>query len=157
MVEKRKVRNIGISNFNIRRVQNLTANPLKIKPAVNQVELNYWNPQPELLKWSKENGILLEAYSPLGSAEKVKETLEVPVIKSVAKELGITPAQVYLSWHVQRGTIVLPKSVTVSRIEENIKLFTLPQDAFERVEKAATGHPPVRFDPSQSWGYDIFG
>jgi len=157
MVEKRKVRNIGISNFNIRRVQNLTANPLKIKPAVNQVELNYWNPQPELLKWSKENGILLEAYSPLGGPNKVKETLEVPVIKSVAKELGITPAQVYLSWHVQRGTVVLPKSVTVSRIEENIKLFTLPQDAFERVEKAATGHPPVRLDPSQRWGYDIFG
>ncbi|KAF8817080.1 Aldo/keto reductase [Phlegmacium glaucopus] len=157
MVEKGKVRNIGISNFNIRRIQNLTANPLKIKPAVNQVELNYWNPQPELVKWSKENGIILEAYSPLGSAEKVKQTLEVPEIKSVAKELGITPAQVYLSWHVQRGTVVLPKSVTPTRIEENLKVFKLPKDAFERVEQAAVGHPPLRADPSERWGYDIFG
>lgn len=90
---------------------------------MNQVELSYWNPQPDLLKvtiylfrvdtkvndgplttqWSKENGLLLEAYSPLGSAEKVKESLNIPVVKAIAKELGITPAQVYISWHVQRG------------------------------------------------------
>ena len=102
-MKKKKIKKIP-SSFNIRRIQNLTANPLKIKPAVNQVELNYWNPQPELLKvsiiikplifnnpfvlfvaageqWSKENGILLEAYSPLGSAEKVKKTLEIPVVR----------------------------------------------------------------------------
>ena len=117
LVQKGKIRNIGISkwvlraifadrglaftftyfSFNIQRIQNLTSNPLKIKPAVNQVELSYWNPQPELVKvtidtpssidveancrilqWSKENNLLLEAYSPLGSAEKVKESLEIP-------------------------------------------------------------------------------
>lgn len=90
-------------SFNIRRIQNLTANPLKIKPAVNQVELSYWLPQPELLQvslrpylwhmpsiylyailqWSKENGILLEAYSPFGSQGKVKESLQIPEVRSL--------------------------------------------------------------------------
>ncbi|KAF8194217.1 NADP-dependent oxidoreductase domain-containing protein [Pholiota molesta] len=157
MVEKGKVRNIGISNFNIRRIQNLTANPLKIKPAVNQVELSYWNPQPELVKWAKENGLLLEAYSPLGSEGKVKESLQIPEVQKIAKELGITPAQVYISWHVQRGTVVLPKSVTPSRIEENFKVVALPPAAFELIEKVATSHEPLRtVDPSKRWGVDIW-
>ncbi|KAF9046266.1 NADP-dependent oxidoreductase domain-containing protein [Panaeolus papilionaceus] len=157
MVAKGKVRNIGISNFNIRRIQNLTANPLKIKPAINQVELSYWNPQPELLQWSKDNGLLLEAYSPLGSAEKVKESLQIPEVKSIARELGLTPAQVYISWHVQRGTVVLPKSVTPSRIEENFQVKALPSDAFNKLENAARSHTPVRsVDPSKNWGVDIW-
>jgi len=118
MVEKGKVRNIGISNFNIQRIKNLTANPLKVQPAVNQVELSYLNPQPELLAWSKANGLLLEAYSPLGSSAQVKETLKVPEVQAVAKRLNITPAQALISWHVQRGTVVLPKSVTPSRVPQ---------------------------------------
>ncbi|KAF8877158.1 NADP-dependent oxidoreductase domain-containing protein [Gymnopilus junonius] len=153
LVEKGKVKNIGVSNFNIRRLQNLTANNLKIKPAVNQVELSYWNPQSELLKWSKENGLLLEAYSPLGSAEKVKESLEVPEVKQIAKDLGLTPAQVYISWHVQRGTVVLPKSVHSARVVENFKVVALPEDALERLERVAASHKPVRtVDPSKRWG-----
>ncbi|TEB22781.1 hypothetical protein FA13DRAFT_1695011 [Coprinellus micaceus] len=155
LVEKGKIRNIGVSNFNIRRIQNLTANPLKIKPVINQVELNYWNPQPELLKWSKQNGILLEAYSPLGSAERVKETLQVPEVKKIARVLGITPAQVYISWHVQRGTAVLPKSVTPSRVEENLQITRLPEHLFDLLENAANSHKPVRsVDPH--WGVDIW-
>ena len=102
-------------------MKNLTANNLKIQPAVNQVELNFWNPQPELLAWSKENGLLLEAYSPLGSNKQVKETLSQPEVRKIADTLGITPAQAIISWHVQRGTVVLPKSVTPSRVEENFK------------------------------------
>ncbi|KAF5367760.1 hypothetical protein D9758_009844 [Tetrapyrgos nigripes] len=119
MVEKGKVRNIGVSNFNIQRMKNLTANPLKILPAINQVEINYFLPQPKLVEWSKQSGILLEAYSPLGSDKRVKESLNAPVVKEISEELGITPAQVMISWHVQRGTIVLPKSVTPCRIVEN--------------------------------------
>jgi len=159
MVEKGKVRNIGISNFNIKRIQNLTANSLKVQPAVNQVELNYWNPQPELLKWSKENGMLLEAYSPLGSTRQVKETLQVPEVQAIANQLNITPAQALISWHVQRGTIVLPKSVTPSRIEENYHVSALPDDLFEKLEQAAVSHPPQRImNPSKGWGlpFDVF-
>ncbi|KAF5338184.1 hypothetical protein D9758_014710 [Tetrapyrgos nigripes] len=156
MVQKGKVRNIGVSNFNIRKIQNLTANPLKIQPAVNQVEINYFFPQPELVKWSKKSGILLEAYSPLGSDGRVSDSLNVPVVKEIATETGMTPAQVIISWHVQRGTIVLPKSVTPSRIAENIHLSKLPDAAFNKLEKAATSHPPQRgLNPSKGWGLDF--
>ncbi len=54
-------------------------------------------------QWSKENGLLLEAYSPLGSNKQVKETLALPQVQNISKELGITPAQVIISWHAQRG------------------------------------------------------
>jgi diketogulonate reductase-like aldo/keto reductase len=66
MVNKGLCKHIGISNFNIRRSEQLLKGA-KIKPVCNQVELNFSNPQPELLRWSKEAGILLESYSPLGS------------------------------------------------------------------------------------------
>lgn len=103
---------------------------------MNQVELNFWNPQPELLKvnkphicallahdiiyshlqWAKENDLLLEAYSPLGSNNQVKETLSVPEVKAIAKELGITPAQAVISWHVQRGVSIRPSTFIATHI-----------------------------------------
>ncbi|KAG9308473.1 NADP-dependent oxidoreductase domain-containing protein [Chiua virens] len=171
LVDKGKIKNIGIS-----KIQNLTANSLKHQPAVNQVELNFWNPQPELLQWSKENDLLLEAYSPLGSNKQVGATLGVPEVratfagrpsvsliilqvKDIACKLGITPAQVIISWHVQRGTVVLPKSVTASRIVENLDVFELPQEDFEALEKAANSHSPQRVvNPSKGWKlpFDVF-
>ncbi|EJD51037.1 Aldo/keto reductase [Auricularia subglabra TFB-10046 SS5] len=157
LVDNGKARNIGVSNFNIRRLSNLTANKLKHVPAVNQVELNFWNPQPELVKWAKKNNVILEAYSPLGSNKQVGESVNVPEVKEIAEKLCITPAQVLISWQAQRGNIVLPKSVTPSRIEENLDIFELPQDLFDKLEAAAVAHPPKRVvDPSKSWGVDIF-
>jgi len=146
LVNKGKIRNIGVSkcvltrfiapslsrtysfshSFNQRRLLNLTSSDITIKPAVNQVELNFWNPQPELLKWSKEQGILLEAYSPLGGSRTVKKSLNLPLVRDIAKKLKITPAQVLVSWHVQRGTIVLPKSVHPARIAENYQSALWP-------------------------------
>jgi diketogulonate reductase-like aldo/keto reductase len=108
-------------SFNVRRLVNLTANNLKYKPAINQVELSWFNPQPELLAWSKANGVLLEAYSPLGGDGQVRKSLEVKEVKEVADELKITPAQVIISWLYQRGTVVLPKSVHEERIKENLQ------------------------------------
>ncbi|QRV84909.1 aldo/keto reductase family protein [Ceratobasidium sp. AG-Ba] len=154
MVAKGKVRNIGVS----KRITNLTnASDIKIKPAINQVELNFFNPQPELVKWSKENNVLLEAYSPLGSNKQVGESLKNPTVAEIANKLKINPAQVLISWQVQRGAVVLPKSVTPSRIQDNLQVFKLPNDQFEKLEKAASSHPPQRVvDPSKSWGVDIF-
>ncbi|KAG2133184.1 NADP-dependent oxidoreductase domain-containing protein [Suillus bovinus] len=159
LVDKGKIRYIVISNFNTRRIKNLTANNLKYQPAVNQVELNFWNPQPELLKLSKENGLLLEAYSPLGSDKQVGKSLSVPEVKSITSKLRITPAQVIISWSIQRSTIVLPKSITPSRITENLEVFELPQEDFERLEKAATSHTPQRVvNLSAGWKlpFDVF-
>lgn len=152
---------------------------------MNQVELSWFNPQPALLAWAKKNDILLEAYSPLGSSSQVRKGLEVPEVKEVAAELGITPAQVVLSWLHQRGVVVLPKSVNEARIQENFEsayfnlfslsfflvrvcnladgycisviVFKLPKAAFEKIEKSATAHPQQRIiDPSPMWGVDIF-
>ncbi|KAF7982128.1 hypothetical protein HWV62_29857 [Athelia sp. TMB] len=164
LVDKGKIRNIGISNFNIPRIKNLTANPLKYQPAVNQVELSFWNPQPELLKWAKQHNLQLEAYSPLGSNNYVGETLTQPVVKAIAKELGITPAQVIISWMVQRGVVVLPKSVTPFMVmpRTNVVLVAvtpLPNRLFDRLEQAAAAHEPIRVvNPSKGWGldFDIF-
>ncbi|KAL0574789.1 hypothetical protein V5O48_007181 [Marasmius crinis-equi] len=80
MVEKGKIRNIGVSNFTIPKVEALRWNHLKTDPAVNQIELNYCFPQPGMLQWSKETGVLLQAYSPLGSVGRVFESLNVPVV-----------------------------------------------------------------------------
>ncbi|KAG9085840.1 hypothetical protein FS749_004070, partial [Ceratobasidium sp. UAMH 11750] len=124
---------------------------------VNQVELNFFNPQPGLVKWSKDNGVLLEAYSPLGSNKQVGESLKNPTVVDIASQLGVTPAQVLISWEVQRGAVVLPKSVTPCRIEENLQVFKLPDPLFQKLEKAAASHPPQRVvDPSKPWGVDIF-
>ncbi|TRM65675.1 NADP-dependent oxidoreductase domain-containing protein [Schizophyllum amplum] len=160
MVAKGKVRNIGVSNFNIWRLSKLLSHPnITIPPAINQVELNFYNPQPGLLAWAKEHNILIEAYSPLGGDGQVGRTLNLPVVKEIAAELDITPAQVIISWHVQRGTVVLPKSVTPARIEENLQVTRLPDALFEKLEAAAVGHKPQRtLNPSESWGlpFDLF-
>ncbi|KAF8752144.1 reductase [Rhizoctonia solani] len=150
LVAKGKIRNIGVSKYALEFYPN-------INTAINQVELNFFNPQPELVEWSKENKVLLESYSPLGSNDQVGESLKNPVVQDIAKDLKITPAQVIISWHVQRGTVVLPKSVTPSRVEENLHIFKLPEEQFEKLEKAAASHPPHRVvDPSKSWGVDVF-
>lgn len=70
-------------SFNTRRLQNLTESDISIRPVINQVELNYWNPQPELVKWAKANNILLEAYSPFGGDGMVSKTLRLPVVSAV--------------------------------------------------------------------------
>ncbi|KAG8738556.1 hypothetical protein FRC12_016715, partial [Ceratobasidium sp. 428] len=130
---------------------------IKIKPTINQVELNFFNPQPGLVEWSKENGVLLEAYSPLGSNKQVGKALKNPTVVEIANELKINPAQVLISWQIQRGAVVLPKSVTPSRIEDNLQVFKLPDAQFQRLEKAAASYPPQRVvDPSKSWGVDVF-
>lgn len=66
------------------RLKNLTANPLRVQPAVNQVELNVFNPQPDLLAFARERGLLLEAYSPLGSTQQVGAALKMPAVRATA-------------------------------------------------------------------------
>ncbi|KAG2114319.1 NADP-dependent oxidoreductase domain-containing protein, partial [Suillus discolor] len=130
-------------------LQDLIVNILKYQPAVNQVELNFWNPQPEMLQWLKENGLVLEVYSPLGNDKQVGKSL---FVKDIACKLGIIPAQVIISWSVQRGMIILPKSMTPARIAENLAVFELPQEGFGGSETAAASHPPQRVvNTSAGW------
>lgn len=121
--EDGKVRAIGVSNFEIPHLERLLAETA-IVPAVNQIELHPALPQDALHEFHQAHGIVTEAWSPLARGE-----LDAPVILAIAGKHGRTPAQVVLRWHMQRGIVAIPKSVTPSRIAENIAVFDFALDA----------------------------
>ncbi|KDQ28097.1 hypothetical protein PLEOSDRAFT_29218 [Pleurotus ostreatus PC15] len=126
-----KVRSIGISNFSVRTLNELLPH-CHVVPAVNQVELHPCLPSVELKKLCDDKGILLEAYSPLGtSGQKTTLLHESPIIREIGERLGATPAQVVLSWDVQRGTAVVAKTETESRMKENITIVQLSEADME--------------------------
>lgn len=116
-------RSIGVSNFlpeHLRRIVDLGGTV----PAVNQVELHPTLQQVGIQEADAGYGILTEAWSPLGRGAD----LEIPAIELIATRLGATPAQVVLAWHLARGRVVIPKSVTPSRIVENLAAEDLHLD-----------------------------
>ena len=120
-------RHIGVSNFSVKKLRDLIAQ-CTIKPEVDQVELHPLLQQPELVAFCASQGIHLTAWAPLGSPDRpamVKKPdapvlLDNPVINSIAQRRGCTPAQVLIAWHAQRGISTIPKSVTPSRLRENL-------------------------------------
>lgn len=120
-----KVRSIGVSNFSIKNLEILLPN-INVVPVVNQVELHPSLPQERLLAYCTEKGILLEAYCPLGQYNS--PLFKDETILSVAKKNNCSPAQALLSWAVQRGTAVVPKSSNPQRMKENITLVELSND-----------------------------
>ncbi len=114
-----RTRSIGVSNFNPEHLERIIQ-ATGVVPAVNQVELHPLLQQPEVRRYNEQHGILTEAWSPLA---KGGELLQDPVIEGIASDVGRSPAQVVLRWHVQLGSIVIPKSVTPERIEENFRIF----------------------------------
>ena len=148
-----KTRAIGVSNFNIRRLKDLLS-IAEVVPAVNQVEAHPYLQQPDLLQFCNEKGILIEAYSPLGNnVTGEPKTVDDAEVHAVGKSLDMDPGQVLVSWGVQRGTIVLPKSVTEKRIKGNFQDAVLPEGAMEKLN-ALERHK--RFNFPARWGYDIF-
>jgi 2,5-diketo-D-gluconate reductase A len=132
-----RVRSIGVSNFEIEHLERLAAET-DVVPAVNQIELHPQFPQSELRAYHAEHGILTESWGPIGQG---KGLLENEHIQAVAKAKGRTPAQVVLRWHLQLGLVVIPKSVTPSRIAENFALFDfdLDDDDMAAIAKVDTG------------------
>lgn len=110
---------IGVCNFDIEHLQRLM-DECDIVPAVNQVECHPYLQQKELKAFCQEHGILLEAYSPLMNGTKV---MEDPIIRELASTHGKTPAQIILRWHMQSDVIAIPKTVTPSRMKENLDVF----------------------------------
>ncbi|OJJ61224.1 hypothetical protein ASPSYDRAFT_77452 [Aspergillus sydowii CBS 593.65] len=154
LVAKGKVRSIGVSNFTQKKIEELLETA-KIPPAVNQIEAHPYLQQRGLLEWSKEKGILVTGYSPLGNnIYNIPRTVDDPLVIEIAKTLNKTPAQVLISWAVQRGTAVLPKSVTSERIQSNFQDFVLPEDAFQAIQSLER-HQRMNF-PARL-GVDIFG
>jgi len=112
------IKSIGISNFREHHIESLLERA-EIKPQVNQIRLYAGEQQHKLVQYCKDKGMVLEAYSPLGTGG----LLSSPLIKSIAEEVGKSPAQVCLRYDVQRGHVVLPKSVTPSSILQNKDIF----------------------------------
>jgi 2,5-diketo-D-gluconate reductase A len=109
---------IGVSNFQPHHLRRLLGES-EIVPAVDQIEVNPYLTQDELRGFCAEHQIAVEGYSPLGQGR----VLDDPTITAIARGAAKTPAQVVLRWHLQRGDIIFPKSVTQDRIRENIDIF----------------------------------
>jgi 2,5-diketo-D-gluconate reductase A len=113
-----RARSIGVSNFQPHHLRRLHQE-CEIRPAVNQIEVNPYLTQDEVRDFCAEHEIAVEAWSPLARGNALND----PTIDDIARRVGKTPAQVILRWHIERGDIVFPKSVTPSRIRENIDIF----------------------------------
>ncbi|MFI9819709.1 aldo/keto reductase [Streptomyces sp. NPDC052013] len=143
-----RIRAIGVSNFLPEHLERLISETSVI-PAVNQIELHPHLQQHTTREFHAEQGIATEAWSPLGQG---KGLLEVPAIVAIAQKHNRTPAQVVLRWHIQLGNVVIPKSVTPSRIQENIAVFDFSLDAEDLAaisalnEDRRLGPDPATFD-----------
>ncbi|KAJ1451682.1 NADP-dependent oxidoreductase domain-containing protein [Pelagophyceae sp. CCMP2097] len=133
LVEKGLVKHIGVANFGAALLTDLLASA-KIPPSVLQVELHPYLPQKRLVEFCQARGIAVTAFSPLGSSSYKSigmdcgddaGVLDEPAIRAIAEMRGVSPAQVVLAWHVQRGTAAIPKTSRPERLAENLAAASL--------------------------------
>ena len=142
-----RARSIGVSNFQPHHLRRLHGES-QIPPAVNQIEVHPYLTQDEVRAFCAEHQIAIEAWSPIAQGR----VLDDPTIVSIAGSVGKSPAQVVLRWHIERGDIIFPKSVSPARIGENIGIFDFELSgadveaisALDRGER--TGPDPDTFD-----------
>ncbi|GME87230.1 hypothetical protein B5S28_g2038 [[Candida] boidinii] len=119
-VDSGKVKNIGVSNYGVKHLVELLNYPdLKYKPVINQIEIHPWFIRNDIIDFCKKNDIVLEAYSPFAKARK----LDDPILKNIADKYDKTPAQILVRWSLDKGFVVLPKSVKEERAASNIDVF----------------------------------
>ena len=141
-----RVRAIGISNFRPHHIDELL-NTATVMPMVNQIRLCPGNTQDAVVDYCREKGILLEAYSPLG----VGRVFEVPEMKALAEKYNRSIAQVCIRWSLQRGYLPLPKSVTPSRIADNLKVFDFELEEDDvKLMAGLTGCAGLEDDPDKT-------
>jgi len=144
LVEKGICKHIGVSNFSIKKLEDLLKTA-KQAPEMNQIELHPYLQQPAMVEFCKAKNIHLTAYAPLGSADRparLKEEdepilLEDPAIVAIAQRHNITPAQLLISWAIHRDTVVIPKSANPERIKQNLGALDvcLSQDDMTEIAK----------------------
>lgn len=143
------IRAIGVCNFYPHILTDF-CETVEVIPAVNQVELHPFFQQPDGLSLMKEYGIVPEAWGPF--AEGKHGIFTNPVLSSIGDKYGKTAAQVALRWNVQRGVVVIPKSVHKNRMEQNIDIwdFTLSEEDMAEISKLDIGHSDIvnHFDPN---------
>lgn len=122
-----RVKAIGVCNFEIEHLERLK-NECEVVPVLNQIECHPYLSQNELKEYCAKNDIFVEAWSPL---DQGGEALQDSVVQKIAETHQKSPAQIVLRWHLQNNSIVIPKSVTPSRIEENFNVFDIELSATE--------------------------
>lgn len=146
-----RVKSIGVSNFTKEGLQRLI-DETGVVPVINQIELHPFFNQAELRAFNNSLGVLTQAWSPLGQGG---ELLEHPVISAIAEKHEASPAQVVIAWHLALGNVVIPKSVTESRIQENYAALDVtldPEDiqAINTLDRTAEGGGRIGPDPAVS-------
>ncbi|PTT64214.1 aldo/keto reductase [Arthrobacter sp. HMWF013] len=146
-----RVRSIGVSNFTVEGLQRLI-DETGVVPAIHQIELHPYFSQRELRAFGAAQGILTQAWSPLGQGG---ELLGDPAVTGIAAKHQATPAQVVIAWHLAIGNVVIPKSVTETRIHENFAALDFALDsedleALNGLDKSAQGEGRIGPDPAVS-------
>ncbi|KAJ5712787.1 hypothetical protein N7493_009255 [Penicillium malachiteum] len=159
-----KVKAIGVANWSIPYLEELKKK-WTVVPAVNQVELHPFLPQHALKEWCDKHGILLEAYSPLGSEglNDLQRLIWVffgaplmfdPAIQDIAKKNDVSPATVLISYHINRGTVVLPKSIKEGRIVSNSQVTSLSDEDMDVLNGLAAQGKAKRIN-TPLFGWDL--
>jgi diketogulonate reductase-like aldo/keto reductase len=138
------VRAIGVSNFMVEHLTSLLAQT-DVVPAINQIEVHPYFQQPEVQAIDADNGILTQAWSPIGGItsyrDSEKRSFDEPVILAIGETYDKSAAQVMLRWHIQKGIQVIPKSTKAERIAENFDVFDfeLTPEEIARIDALDTG------------------
>lgn len=135
------VKSIGVSNFTQEHLERII-DETGVVPAINQIELHPYFPQEELLTFHGKHNIVTEAWSPLG---KANAPYNEPAVKAAAENHGVTSAQVILRWHLQRGSLPIPKSGNPERQRENLDVFGFELTKDEISAITALGKPDGRW------------
>ncbi|MBW8804642.1 MAG: aldo/keto reductase [Catenulisporales bacterium] len=138
-----RARAIGVSNFTAETLDRLLKEGNTV-PAINQIELHPYFPQRAMREFDQRHGIVTEAWSPLGQGG---ELLHEPLLARIGAEYGKTPAQVVIRWHLQLGNVVIPKSVTPSRIRENFEVYDFELSPEEVADITALARDGGRIGP----------
>jgi 2,5-diketo-D-gluconate reductase A len=144
-----RARSVGVSNFEVAHLERLAAE-CDLVPAVNQIELHPYFQNREVAEYGRAHGIVTEAWAPIAQGQ----VLDDATLEEVAERYGKTVAQVVLRWHLQRGHVVFPKSVTPERIRENFAIFDFELaaddvatiDGLDRGKAGRNGPDPNTFD-----------
>lgn len=158
LVKEGLVKSIGVANFSTMMLVDLMTSA-KIKPVMNQIELHPYLSQVELVKYCKENDIAVTAYSPTG---RMGVDLQGPrlhedsVVTGIAQAHNKSVAQVLIRWAIQRGTIVIPKSVDPARIRENSQVFDFALSEDDMAKLNGLNRNQRYVDPSEWWGLPYF-